>query len=113
MTSVLLVCDREGCIKSCVATGHAEFARKGSDIVCAAESSLMRTAVQVLESTQALTVKKDVSTRGTLAFHVECEYPADPELKGRLKCVADFLRTGFGDLTCEYPDNVQMREEIE
>ena len=113
MTSVLLVCDRDGCIKGCVATGHAEFARKGSDIVCAAESSLMRTAVQVLESTQALTVKKEVSTRGTLAFHVEYEYPVAPELQGRLKCVADFLRTGFGDLICEYPDNVQMREEIE
>ena len=87
--------------------------RKGNDIVCAAESSLMRTAIQVLESTQALTVRKDVSTRGTLAFHVECEYPAAPELQGRLKCVADFLRTGFGDLTLEYPANVQMREEIE
>lgn len=96
-----------------MATGHAGFAKKGSDIVCAAESSLLRTAIEVLESTQALTVKKDVSTRGRLAFLVECEYPVDPEIRGRLKCTADFLRTGFSDLALEYPDNVQMREEIE
>jgi len=103
---VLLVCGKDGSFKSCTASGHAEFAVKGKDIVCAAVSSLLRTAIQVLE--KSIVVKTETPSRGNLAFCVEdlsqsCN-------KERLVCTADFIRSGIKSLSEEYPMNVQLRE---
>ena len=54
MIEVLLVCGKDGAFKSCNASGHAGFAAKGKDIVCAAVTELLRTAVQVLQKTEGM-----------------------------------------------------------
>ena len=108
MIEVLLVCCRDGAFKSCKASGHAEFAVKGKDIVCAAVTELLRTAVQVLEQTKGIAVKTETPSRGNLAFCVEdC---GGPEQTERLKCTADFIRLGMKSLADEYPENVRLRE---
>ena len=73
MTEVLLVCSKDGCFKSVSASGHAGFASKGKDIVCAAESMLLRTAMEVLEQTENVALESDVSERGKLFFSAECK----------------------------------------
>lgn len=112
MTSVLLVCDRTGAFKRCSAEGHAGSGVRGRDIVCAAESHLLRTAMAVLEETEGLNLLSDASKRGSLAFSVEIECPSSA-LDERLKCAADFIRTGMRMLSGEYPEFVQLREITE
>ncbi len=110
MTEVVLVCSREGCFKACTASGHSGFAAKGKDIVCASETTILRTALDVLEKTDTLNVKADAPSRGQLAFIVEEGEPLNRE---RLICVADFIRCGLKALSDEYPDNIRLREIIE
>lgn len=112
MIEVLLVCSSEGCIKSCKASGHASFAAKGKDIVCAAVSSLLRTAIQVLEKTGGITVITETPSRGNLAFCVE-EKDLSAETTEWLKCTAEFIRSGISSVSEEYPDNVRLRELTE
>ena len=112
MTKVLLVCSRDGCLKSCSAKGHAFFAAKGKDIVCAAETSLLRTALSVLQKTKRINLGCDASERGSLAFSVQVECHS-AELAERLRCTADFIREGISSLSQEYPACVLLKEIIE
>src|SRR5574344_867769 len=108
MIEVLLVCCKDGAFKSCTASGHAEFAVKGKDIVCAAVTELLRTAVQVLQETKGMSVNVETPSRGKLAFSVEVY--GGSEQTERLKCTADFIRLGVKNLAEEYPANVLLRE---
>ncbi len=113
MTEVLLVCTKSGVLKSVNAKGHAAYSSKGSDIVCAALSVLLRTVAEILEQTEGISVKIDASSRGTLAFLIEdADKVLDGLLKARLVCAGDFLRQGLKDLAEEFPENVQLREII-
>ena len=112
MTTVLLVCGSDGCFKSCSAKGHAFFAARGRDIVCAAETHLLRTALSVLEKTKGIGLSCDASERGSLAFGVEVEGHS-AELAERLRCTADFIREGISSLSQEYPGCVLLKEIIE
>ncbi len=111
MTEVVLVCDSDGAIKKLTAKGHAGFAEKGKDIVCASVTELLRTALKVLENTQGLLVKANAASRGNLAFSVEENETFSR--KERLICTADFIRTGLRDLEDEYPQYVHLREVTE
>lgn len=108
MTDILLVCDKEGCFKSLRALGHASFAEKGKDIVCSAETIVLRTAMEILKDTKGVVLNADVASRGSLAFSVEVSKSF--ENTERLKCTADFIRVALKSLMDEYPDNVQLRE---
>ena len=111
MIDVLLVCCTDGAIKSCSACGHAGFAAKGKDLVCAAVSSLLRTAVEVLQKTDGMVIRTEIPSRGNLAFSVEdCGGSGNTE---RLVCTADFIRVGIKALSDEYPKCVQLREQTE
>jgi len=110
MTDILLVCSKEGCFKSVKASGHAGFAKKGKDIVCAAETIVLRTAMEILEDTKGVVVNADVASRGNLAFSVEV---SECSSKERLICTADFIRKAIKSLSEEYPEYVQLREITE
>ena len=110
MTEILLVCSKDGCLKACEASGHAGFAAKGKDIVCASETTILRTALEVLEKTDGLTVCADASHRGHLAFRVT---GGESFNRDRLVCVADFIRFGLRALSDEYPGNIHLREIID
>ena len=116
MTSVLLIRGVDGCFKSCTAEGHAGFAPRGKDIVCAAETLLLRTAVQVLESIDGIDLSVDSSRRGFLSFSVN---NLDSDVVAgngasveRLRCAADFIGTGIQSLSEEYPDLVRLTERL-
>ncbi len=111
MTSVLLVRGCDGTFKSFAAHGHAGFAAKGKDIVCAAETLLLRTAIQVLESTEGIEVFVDKSRRGHLSVKVEVK-DKDCCLE-KLRCVADFVGQGIKSLSQEYPRLVCLEEMID
>jgi len=114
MTEVVVSFDKNGVIKNLQANGHAGFSKKGSDIVCSAVTILIRTAMQLLSQTEYITLAADTSSRGKLAFCVEIEENLDgqrlTQVESRLKCIADFLRSGLSSLSEEYPENVLLRE---
>ncbi len=114
MTEVIVSFGKNGVVKNFQANGHADFSKKGSDIVCSAVTVLIRTAMQVLSQTENITFNADSSKRGSLAFRVEIEENLDglkkTEIESRLKCVTDFLRTGISSICEKYPENVLLRE---
>lgn len=107
MTKVLLVCGEDGAFKRVSAEGHAGFAGRGKDIVCAAETMLLRTALDVLQKTSGVFVSADASVRGRLC------YEASGSATERLVCVADFIREGIKALSEEFPGNISFQEELE
>ena len=108
MTDVALVCGKDGCIQSCKAMGHAGFAAKGYDIVCAAVTVLLRTAMQVLDQTDGVTIQADATERGMLSFTVT---QAALDKTERLICTADFLERGLQSLQSEYPQFVRLQKQ--
>ncbi len=110
MTSITLSYGKNGVIKKCQANGHANFSKKGTDIVCAAVTVLIRTAMQVLSHNEDVLLIADASARGNLSFSVEAKTES-PETEAQLKCIGDFLRTGILALTKEFPENVILTEE--
>ncbi len=110
MTEILLSCSRDGSFRRCRAQGHSGFALAGSDIVCAAETSLLRSCIDLLEKTKGVVFKTDNSVRGFLEFRIEKAAPSTLE---RLKCIGDLIRVSFRRLENEYPDNVHFEEITE
>lgn len=110
MTSITLSYGKNGVIKKCQANGHANFSKKGTDIVCAAVTVLIRTAMQVLSHNEDVLLIADASARGNISFSVEAKTES-PETEAQLKCIGDFLRTGILALTKEFPENVILTEE--
>lgn len=105
-----MVSSKNGALKSLRASGHASFAEKGKDIVCAAESIVLSTSVEMLENTKELVFNADTSTRGFFELRVEKSTVSAVE---RLKCIGDFIRFAFIKLSAEYPKNVRFQEIIE
>lgn len=105
-----MVCNDRGCFTAVEASGHAGYAGRGHDIVCAAETCILRTALQVLEQTDGILLKKNDASRGTLAFSVEVQCSSE-KLEERLRCTADFVREGIKGLAEEYPEYVLLREK--
>ncbi|MDE6704326.1 MAG: ribosomal-processing cysteine protease Prp [Treponemataceae bacterium] len=110
MTTVTLVCGKDGAFRSCEAAGHAGFAAKGSDIVCAAVTILLRTAADVLSGRDGVVVRANTAGRGELAFTV---VRAAAEKAERLVCTADFLERGLRSLQSEYPQFVRLQKIVQ
>lgn len=109
MTEVLLV-SRNGEFCRCSASGHAGFAAKGKDVVCAAESAILGTALDLLENTEGIKVTADTASRGNLDFSAEVLLASDL-LSERLRCTADFIRHGIQSVARQYPECVIFNEQ--
>lgn len=101
----------------CLAQGHADFASRGNDIVCAAETILLRTAMQLLEASAGIDFCADTKKRGFLEFRACVSQHASLSQKSawgeRLFCIADFLSTGLQSLKEEYPLHIRVEEFTE
>lgn len=76
-------------------SGHAGY-NPGNDIVCAAESILMRTLLEVLDGASARYEEKEA--------YIEIEAPVNPANI----LIWDTIRTGYKLLEKEYPKNVKI-----
>ena len=110
MTVIALSYGKNGVIKKCQANGHADFSKKGTDIVCSAVTILIRTAMQVLSHTENVLLITGPLERGVISFTVKAK-TENSETETQLICIGDFLRTGFQALTKEFPENVILMEE--
>ncbi len=104
MITVALELDAEGRLALCKASGHAECAPIGHDIVCAAVSILLRTTALVLEN---VSIEIDTEQRGFFSLKI-LHYTMSQS--GLLKYAADFLRMGFISLEKEYPHAITYKQ---
>jgi uncharacterized protein YsxB (DUF464 family) len=102
------VLDESGVLRSCRASGHARAERKGADIICAAVSVLMRTAVSVLSGRKGIVIRYDAPEEGLL--FLEADYTAE----GRefLYAAGLFLTEGLASVAEEYPQycNLELKQ---
>jgi len=108
LISVAVTLGADENLVSVEASGHAGKEKRGSDIVCAAVTVLLRTTAGVLTgSGSGSSLAADVKTagRGSLSVRVTAFTGADIPL---LRYAAAFLLEGLGSLAGEYPDAVEM-----
>ena len=104
MIDIEAVLDENGILRSCKASGHAGAGKTGSDIVCAAVSVLMRTAVRALSNRKGITVRYEAPEPGLL--FLEADYKA--EGRDFLFAAGVFLLEGLMSVDEEYPDNCRL-----
>jgi len=96
MIQVKLKLSKDGLLLSCNAEGHACFAPKGKDIVCAGATALLKTVILQLEGRKTLDLHSETEKRGSLAFRVVSkDVSEDADF---LTYAADFLVKGFQSL---------------
>ncbi|MCL2191045.1 MAG: ribosomal-processing cysteine protease Prp [Treponema sp.] len=104
MIEIKAVLDESGTLRTCGASGHAGAGSTGSDVVCAAVSVLMRTAVRTLSGRDGITVRCDAPEPGFL--FLEADYTAG----GRefLFAAGVFLLEGLASVAEEYPEHCSL-----
>jgi len=107
MIEIQAVLDDAGLLRSCKAQGHSGAGKQGADIVCAAVSVLIRTAVNVLSNKKGITLRVDAPERGFL--WLEADYSA--EGKGFLSAAGEFLIAGLRSVAEEFPENCTLSVE--
>lgn len=112
MVTVIINRDEDGRVLSFKAEGHAEAGEYGSDIVCAAISAIMQTAIQGMEGYMGLEGELDymVNDDGWLS----CDIPDDlKELeKTKAEAIIETMIIGLKSIEEQYSDNIRV-EEVE
>jgi uncharacterized protein YsxB (DUF464 family) len=98
------VLDEDGVLLTCTAEGHSKAGKAGTDIVCAAVSVLMRTALSVLSNRVGITVRGGAPKPGQM--WLEANYDADGKVF--LSAVGDFLIEGLRSVAEEFPKNCKL-----
>lgn len=98
-----------GEVRGFLAAGHAGYAEKGDDIVCAAVSALTQTAVNALEEHAAVKPVVEVDKK---SGRLRCELPAvlDPKQAERAQIILESMVTGLRGIAREYGDYIQLKE---
>ena len=105
MIAIEAVLDEGGVLQSCKAVGHAGAGRTGTDIVCAAVSVLMRTAVRSLDGRKGITIRWEAPEPGFLSL--EADYTA--EGRDFLFAAGVFLVEGLSSVAEEYPEHCSFK----
>jgi len=104
MIEINAVLEDDGTLRECKAEGHAGAGKAGYDIVCAAVSVLMRTALNVLSERKGITIRGGAPERGQL--WLEADYEA--EGKDFLFAAGVFLIDGLKSVAQEFPKNCKL-----
>ncbi|MDR0501782.1 MAG: ribosomal-processing cysteine protease Prp [Treponema sp.] len=104
MIEIDAVLDQDNVIRNCKAAGHAGAGRAGNDIVCAAVSVLMRTAINTLSNRKGIVIKGGAPAPGQV--WLEADYNA--EGKNFLFAAGEFLINGLSSVAQEFPQNCKL-----
>ena len=97
MTTVILRKTGEGKYRELRCSGHAGYAEKGDDIVCAALSALVINTLNSLEGLCGLKVKPDADEEKGL---IACDFPEDMDERAVL--LLDSLALGCVSIEKQY-----------
>lgn len=106
MTTITIV-EACGQVRQVTVAGHAGFAEKGEDIVCAAISILTTTCVNALEAVAGVVPKVQQEAEGArIAFSLPEGLPAHAMHDAQV--VIRTALQGFEDLSSEYPEYITI-----
>ena len=88
----------------CDAEGHAGAAARGSDIVCAAVSVLMRSMARAVAGHAGINSRFSAPNRGKFSFSAEYA----PAAKDYLCAAGTFLIEGIKSIIEEYPQHCSL-----
>ena len=101
MTRIEVVRNDAGQVVRIQATGHAQFATRGNDIVCAGVSVLLQTAILGITSV-AKAEHKACRKDGELALEVTPTKETD--------AIIETMILGIKDLERQYPKHIKIKE---
>jgi hypothetical protein len=104
MIEIEAVLEADGTLRACKASGHSGAGKAGTDIVCAAVSVLMRTALRILSGRKGIKLACGAPEKGQL--WLEADYEA--EGKDFLYAAGVFLIEGLLSVTQEFPENCKL-----
>ncbi len=108
MVSVRVALDRDGVVSRVEARGHADGARRGENVACAAVTTLVRSAFEALASEPGVDAAATAPTEGELRFAVRrCADGAREAARG----ITSFLTIGLSGVEREYPGSVELTIE--
>ncbi|NMB45239.1 MAG: ribosomal-processing cysteine protease Prp [Firmicutes bacterium] len=105
MVKIEIYTDIAGRINGFAAEGHSGFAPHGEDIVCAAVSVLLQTAVLGLEEVAAVAPEVVVGD-GRLDCHLSAEYTGN----GSVDTILQTMLLGLRAIETEYGDYVSVKQ---
>lgn len=112
MVRVEILRSPTGAVTGFVSEGHAGYAPKGSDIVCAAVSALTISAVNGLAHHVGIEPAVYVDEeRGVLRCHVDLE-PLDAEAVAKVQAILETMALGLQEVAREYSDHLAVKEVI-
>ncbi|MDR2136530.1 MAG: ribosomal-processing cysteine protease Prp [Treponema sp.] len=91
--------DGAGLLRSCRVEGHAGWGRRGADLVCAAVSVLLRSALRTLSGRKGISLRGAAPDRGLLWMEVDY----DAEGRDFLAAAGAFLVDGLRSVAEAYP----------
>lgn len=100
--------DRQGAITRFEIAGHAGFAEKGEDIVCAAVSALGQAAILGLEEVLDLVPEVEVDEDGRLHCRLPGNVPEDR--RAQAQAILETARVGIEAIASDYGDYVLVEE---
>jgi hypothetical protein len=102
---IRIVIDASNVIRNVDAEGHAEGARKGDNIACAAVTVLLRTAYETLAAEPGVKLQGIASTRGSLRYSIDGYGESITML---VQAVSAFVLNGLSSVQREYPGSVDL-----
>ena len=109
MISIEILRSENNCIRSVNAEGHACWDLKGNDIVCAAVSNDLRTAAQLLERAEGITIDGASKNKGSLFFTVTM---IEKEKTEWMRGVSDFLIHSLTKLERDFPHEISVQLSV-
>ena len=123
MIKIEVKIDDSGVLRFCKVEGHAGAGKLGEDIVCAAVSVLMDTALRVLEDRKGITLRHDEPKPGILWFEADYfDFNSEgdstigtagnltgiPSSRDFLYAIGEFLLTGLKSIEEDHPHHCQL-----
>ena len=109
MLEILIRLDAERVLREIRASGHAGDAAKGTNIVCSAATSLIRSAYRTVISEKDIRCSLKADEPGQIDFFILFYEEQKSEW---LRGITDYLLTGLTDLDNEYPEFFEINITI-
>jgi uncharacterized protein YsxB (DUF464 family) len=95
--------DGGGLLRSLDVSGHAGAAPRGSDIVCAAVSVLVKGFAAALDAKEGIAVRAEAPRRGSFHLEAGCEAGAGADVEPFFAGASALALAGFYAVSGEYP----------
>jgi len=91
------------------ASGHADFACEGEDIVCAGISSIIQTAILGVKNILKVDILKE-RNEDTCTMEIVVPSEIDEKKDKDIQIILETMMCGLNDLCESYPNNISIKE---